>query len=330
MDETRGGLKSLASRYAAMFFIMPLNYLFSAYIFLLPASLILSAVTGSSAIDKSTGYGYMVTFVLNAFMSYAIPLLAALLLFGRYVPRFGERPLLEGYTRYPLDTVALFFAGIFSASIGSIVTSYVSGLLNTLFGTPRPEQVFSDIMPTSGSTFAVMAVSTVIVAPLCEELLYRHFLLKPLRKYGDAAAVVVSALMFSLSHFNFDQMLYTFLLGMFLGIIVVRSGSVIPALICHSLNNISAVLQSYLPESFGNDTVDSVFGSLSDIAGTVAQFAFFIGLAALILALVLKMLRLNTNCELSAREQFGIIFGSPAVIIGIIITIALTAVLLYA
>ena len=325
----RDALKSLSSRYAAMLFIIPANYLLSAYIFFLPASLILAAVTGSGAIDSNTGSGYTLTFVLNALMSYTIPMLAAALLFGKFIEKGGTDAGDEGYRRFPLDTVMLYFAGLFLASTGSIVTNFVSEQLNSLYGTPEPEQAFSDLMPTSLYTFAVIAINTIIVAPLCEELIYRHFLLKPLRKYGDAAAVVVSAMLFSISHYNFDQMLYTFFFGAFLGIIVVRSDSVIPALICHAVNNLTAVLQSYLPETFGSEAADSFFGALSGGARAFALLAYYTGAVAALAAVLMKMLRMKDRCELAVRTQFAVIFGSPGVIIGIAASFGLTVLLLY-
>ena len=330
MDGERASLKSLVSRYAAMLFIEPVNVLLGGYLMFSLMYMLTGAVFGSDATDKTTNIGFTVNMVTNALVSYAIPITAAALLFRGHIRETEKLPESGDYRRFPLDIVVLYVAGLFFASCGSLLTGYISDLLNALFGTPKPQMAFSENMPTSVYTFVVMAVNSIIIAPLCEELLYRHLLLRPLQKYSDTAAVLVSAMLFSLSHFNFDQFLYTFFFGIFLGIIVVRSGSVLPAVICHIVNNITAVLQSYLPETFGDAGVDEFFHNLRSFIGNASLVIFFAGIAAAISAAVMRTFRLKNRSGLPVRTQLAVIFGSPLTLLGIAACLGLTVWLLAA
>ncbi|MBQ9384473.1 MAG: CPBP family intramembrane metalloprotease [Ruminiclostridium sp.] len=330
MDGERGSLKSLVSRYAAMLFLEPVNYLLGGYLILSLVYAVAGAFFGSAAADRKTDIGFTVSMVANALISYGIPIAAAALLFRGHIRELGKLPESGDYKRFPLDIVVLYIAGLFFATCGSLLTGCISDLLNALYGVPKPEMAFSGSMPTSVYTFSVMTVNTLIVAPLCEELLYRHYLLKPLQKYSDTAAVIVSAMLFSLSHFNFDQFLYTFFFGIFLGIIAVRSGSVLPAVICHVINNLTALLQSYLPETFGDAGIDEFFRTLSRFVTNAALIVFYVGAGAAVLAVVMKTFRLKNRSELPVRTQFAVIFGSPLLLLGAAACLGLTVWLLFA
>lgn len=93
--------------------------------------------------------------------------------------------------------------------------------------------------------FIPFFIFTCVVAPLTEEFIFRGALLAPLRKYGDLFAIVVTSILFSLVHGNLGQIPGALIIGLVLGFVTVKSGSIIPAIIIHFINNGFAVLQSY-------------------------------------------------------------------------------------
>lgn len=82
-----------------------------------------------------------------------------------------------------------------------------------------------------------------VVAPIVEELIFRGLILQGFRKnYNGFTAVVMSALLFALFHLNPWQFPATFVLGLLLGWIVLRTNSIILAILGHSINNFLVLL----------------------------------------------------------------------------------------
>jgi uncharacterized protein len=82
-----------------------------------------------------------------------------------------------------------------------------------------------------------------VLAPIIEELIFRGLIFNGLRKnYTATTAVVVSAILFSLFHLNPWQMPATFVLGLLLGWIMLRTNSILLAILGHSLNNLIVLL----------------------------------------------------------------------------------------
>ncbi len=69
-------------------------------------------------------------------------------------------------------------------------------------------------------------VFVVILAPIGEEFIFRKLLIDRLRRYGDTAAILLSAFFFALFHGNLYQIFYAFLLGLLLGYLYTRTGKI--------------------------------------------------------------------------------------------------------
>lgn len=72
---------------------------------------------------------------------------------------------------------------------------------------------------------------------ICEELVFRGLIFSGLRRLGPWPAVLLSALLFGLAHASIYRLLPTFVLGVLLGILRWRSGSILPGMVMHALNN---------------------------------------------------------------------------------------------
>ena len=77
----------------------------------------------------------------------------------------------------------------------------------------------------------------VILAPICEELLFRKFLLDRVTNYSEFGAMLMSGLMFGLYHANLPQFVYAFSLGCFFAYIYIRTGKIIYTIILHMFIN---------------------------------------------------------------------------------------------
>ena len=82
-----------------------------------------------------------------------------------------------------------------------------------------------------------------VVAPIVEELIFRGLILNGLRlNYKAVTAVFMSALLFALFHLNPWQFPATFVLGLLLGWIMLRTNNILLAIIGHSVNNFLVLL----------------------------------------------------------------------------------------
>lgn len=97
--------------------------------------------------------------------------------------------------------------------------------------------------------FLLVLISTVITPSLVEEFTLRGLVLGSLRKFGDGFAIIVSSVIFGVMHSNFQQMPFAFLVGLVLGFITVKSGSIWVAVFIHAFNNLISVLMDYIPST---------------------------------------------------------------------------------
>lgn len=138
-----------------------------------------------------------------------------------------------------------------------IVTTLIMVLVNVLL--PSVMEEYNMLVDGSGiTTYGLMwVISTLVLPPLVEEAGFRGLGLTYLERAGVSFAVanIVQALAFGIFHMNLTQGIYTFVLGLALGYVTHRSGSIAPAMLMHLVYNLmgtlgSDLIYSYLPAPF--------------------------------------------------------------------------------
>ncbi|MBU3143190.1 CPBP family intramembrane glutamic endopeptidase [Clostridium sp. CF012] len=88
----------------------------------------------------------------------------------------------------------------------------------------------------------ILILSSTVVAPIYEEIIFRGVLLKGLsKKINPTIALVVSALFFALVHLNVPQGINAFLLGLVIGFIYLTTESIYLSIFAHFINNVLAI-----------------------------------------------------------------------------------------
>ena len=106
-----------------------------------------------------------------------------------------------------------------------------------------------------GSTLGLELLGSALITPFLEELLHRGVVFGRLRmRMGMWPAVLVSALIFAVLHFNLVQFIYAFLLGIVFALFVEKTGRLYPAVIAHIVANGIAVIRT--ETGFLQGTVD--------------------------------------------------------------------------
>lgn len=168
---------------------------------------------------------------------------------GHSMPTVNAR--IQGVDRRHFVAAALMGYGM------QIVTTLIMVLVNILL--PSVMEEYNTLVDGSGiTTYGLMwVISTLVLPPLVEEAGFRGLGLTYLERAGVpfAAANIVQALAFGIFHMNLTQGIYTFVLGLALGYVTHRSGSIAPAMLMHLVYNLmgtlgSDLIYSYLPAPF--------------------------------------------------------------------------------
>lgn len=88
-------------------------------------------------------------------------------------------------------------------------------------------------------TAYALLTGSVIIAPFCEELFFRGFVLPGLRhELSPAWAILISAALFAVAHADPGSFIPLFVIGLALGFLRLRSGSTWASMSLHILNNL--------------------------------------------------------------------------------------------
>jgi len=216
-------------------------------------NLVFSIVSG---VKENTTLYYWINFCVYA-ISFVL-----IIFFVRLVAKLRGDQLGFAVRKTPL-IVYLFLLLISPLLI--IVISPLTGLIDII---PLPEDVahklaeFKDKVSTMVSFSVPSFLTTVIAAPILEELFCRGIILEGLlkNKITPVKAVLWSAIIFVLLHFNPYQIIHPFLVGCFLGWVYYSTRSLITCIFIHYLNNGLTYLMLFI---FKNPDL-----KLQDIVGT--------------------------------------------------------------
>ncbi len=145
-----------------------------------------------------------------------------------------------GFRSFPVKLAAKYI--LFGILVAAGVEAFLMLMANVVGGPWAQEQFpglpLNDVKV--GLTFAFLAV---VAAPVFEEVVFRGIFFRVLwGRIGLVAAALVSSLVFGLVHGILPAIIGTAIIGLYLCYMYVRTGSIIPGIILHALNNLVAVV----------------------------------------------------------------------------------------
>lgn len=190
---------------------------------------------------------------------------------------------------------------------GEMVLASIVVALSMLVPSQFLEEMIPDTLRTDilAEQFkAVMAsnvgfIAIAILAPIAEEVVFRGAILNWLMRSQPAwKAMVISSLLFAVVHGNPAQMPHAMLIGMLLAWLTVRTGSIVPAIIVHIVNNsLAFVCYALWPETYDMSIIDMFKGEW-----LYASIAIAISLAVFIPAMI-YIYRLTTDIDGKDRRN---------------------------
>ena len=211
------------------------NALFYAITFLA-----LQFVAGQLVVLVGLLIGWQCSTAMLGLVSTILSSLATIVLFLRLKWAFAPRAFVESR-----PWGVLFWTAI--ASVGLVIPSLALQELMPVEWLPqslqddfkRSEQLITDMMGMRGGYFVIC-----LLVPLAEELVFRGGILRTLLNWRPNAwaMIALSALIFAVVHLNPLQMPHAFLVGLLLGWMYWRTGSIVPGVVLHWINNTAAYL----------------------------------------------------------------------------------------
>ena len=134
---------------------------------------------------------------------------------------------------------AIVFVGMAVAMVANTASEMIQtnfsffGLQNTLDMTSKANTPLEIVL---------YIISTAVVPAFAEEFAFRGILMGTLRKFGDAFAIIASAIVFGAMHGNIVQVPFAFILGLVFAYVDCKTNSILPSIIIHFINNFYAVM----------------------------------------------------------------------------------------
>ena len=131
-----------------------------------------------------------------------------------------------------------------------VAAQYLIGEINMQIDKVLPPpswfwELFSKVFESDYGIYGAI-LKIVVIAPITEELIFRGVIMHGLmRNYSKFTAIFVSALMFALFHLNPWQFPATFMLGLLLGILMVRTRNIYLCIVGHAINNGLVLISMY-------------------------------------------------------------------------------------
>ncbi len=196
--------------------------------------------------------------------------LAALLLgfwyWKRFVPK--KRP------RRPVSSIinpSMFFGLVFLMLGMQYITTYI--VMITAAVNPSWYDIYEELLKSIGfgDVTLLLALYSVLIAPISEELIFRGVTLKyAVKSMPLAAANIFQAALFGIFHGNVVQGVYAFVVGLFCGYVCLKGGSIYLSILFHMMFN----LWGTFAPSFLSYTGDSVLIHTLIFAGAACSAAF--------------------------------------------------------
>lgn len=142
-------------------------------------------------------------------------------------------------------------------------------------------------------------VTTIIAAPIFEEILFRGIIQDSLtRKYGAWRGIVVASCIFGIIHLIPQQVVGAMLIGMVIGYIYYKTRSLLSAMVLHGINNALAVFSMMFIE-------DSTVSIRQSINSDTIYYTLYVVCAVLVFLSLLQVIRLIRSGKLDYETRLA-------------------------
>lgn len=211
------------------------------------------------AVSLGAGIGIVViSYILGAdkgdgsaqFLGVPVGIIAATTMSGTFaatglafsVVRFRAPLSSVGFVRTKGLKPYLFSVGIWLVGL-SVLMFWVQLLLWLDVDSLIPPDTAQRALDEAGGSIIVTIILVGMIGPAAEEIFFRGYVLPGLiKRFGVGRSLLLSSFVFGLFHVDPGAIVPTFALGLALGWVYLKTGSIWPAMFAHGLHNTVAVL----------------------------------------------------------------------------------------
>jgi membrane protease YdiL (CAAX protease family) len=179
--------------------------------------------------------------------------------------RLGLIPSTLPWMGYLTLPIGIFSVSVLFQTVARFFPKPKEGTLDVL------QQMISQLTPVQ----LVTALVVVGITPgIAEEFLFRGYVQTRLAaRWGRWVAIPIAAMLFGLAHFDPVQSPATFCMGLYLGYVASRSGSIRPAMFTHMVNNSVVVIASWMASRGTSSAVAAATAALdrASLGATLIQ-----------------------------------------------------------
>lgn len=133
-----------------------------------------------------------------------------------------------------LSAVCICFFSNYLSKISDLFLNHTVGSINI--------NLYESVSSVTQSL--LLLIGMVVLAPICEELLFRGFIQSAYENYSRKYGFVITAVLFGMFHIlnGITQVIPTFMAGLVFGYLVHRTGSIITSMLAHMAFNVSSIV----------------------------------------------------------------------------------------
>lgn len=153
--------------------------------------------------------------------------------------------------------------------------------------------VYTESMNASQGDMGMFVIAAVLGAPLIEEIVFRAGPLTNLtRRMRPLPAIMITAALFGLAHGAPAQVIYTFVLGIIMGFLFVKTDSIYPSIICHFVFNGANLISIVMGELFNTEIWlgNPYFEDIAGVLNGLSEITFWVYLVLSILVAIPMMI----------------------------------------
>lgn len=258
-------------------------------------------------------YGQAVYTLADTIVGGCFPALTAMLVFAGYcaLTRYNPKELFRTDRLNGKEIAKYVIIVLFLQQLSTILTVIMS---SGLYSLGLEVAGMNYVLEHTPAVYAADVFATIILAPIGEELVYRGIVLRCTAKISQRFAIFLSAFIFGIMHGNPYQFVLGFLLGIPMAMITIKTGSIIPSIICHMAANIIASIQ----------TIVEYFSQEISFAVTVITLPVFliVGLVVFVSEIVSGEMKLPAYTAYHKKRTFPILITSWSMIVVIVFYVA--------
>lgn len=270
--------------------------------------MVLFVTVGYIAQKRDFHYGILIT----EFLLIALPTLIYVRIKGASIKkelRFNSLSIID-VLLVIVTAISAYFAAVFINLIAEIIISMAGDLI-------IPDIPFAQ----NPREYVILLFIIAGSAGICEEILFRGFIMRSYEKLGMWRSIIMTALLFSVLHLNIQNIVAPLFLGIIFGFMVYKTNSIYAGMLAHFINNSVSVTWGYVIMNlpfYKNANIEQLQGEVTtqSLIGAAVLFGLILPIAGIIMALCLK--------AISDRHPEAVASGSSESFIGIMRNIRLS------